>query len=85
MMKKNSIKALDFDKKFDKNEEILSHLDLSDSKRPGLAAKSIRIDFPMWMIERLDREAKKLGISRQAVVKLWLSDRLQNVVSSQNN
>lgn len=84
MMKKNSIKASDFDKKFEKNEEILSHLDLSDSKRPGLAAKSIRIDFPLWMVERLDKEAKKLGVTRQAIIKLWLSDRLQNVVSSHN-
>jgi hypothetical protein len=84
-MKKNSIKALDFDKKFDKNEKILSHLDISNSRRPGLEAKSIKIDFPLWMLESLDKEAKKLGVTRQAVIKLWLSDRLQNSAGSHDN
>jgi hypothetical protein len=77
-MKKNLIKASEFDRKFDSNEDLLKHLDLSNSKRPGLEAKSVRIDFPSWMLDGLDKEAKKLGVTRQAIIKLWVSDRLHN-------
>jgi len=71
------INAGKFDKKFDENnEEIIEHLDLSSVRRPGLEPKRVNVDFPEWMVAKLDREAKRLNISRQAVIKSWIGERL---------
>ncbi len=70
-------KASDFDKKFDEGENILAHLDLSKAKRPAEEQKRINMDMPVWMLAALDREAKRLGVSRQAMIKVWLAERLQ--------
>ncbi|MGD8782574.1 MAG: CopG family transcriptional regulator [Ignavibacteria bacterium] len=69
------MKAEDFDKKFDNNEEIMDNLDLSKF-RPGHETKRINVDFPVWMISSLDKEARKLGITRQAVIKFWIAEKL---------
>ena len=70
-------KASDFDKKFDDGENILAHLDLSKAKHPAEEQKRINMDVPIWMLTALDREAKRLGVSRQAIIKVWLAERLQ--------
>ncbi|RZM77319.1 type II toxin-antitoxin system BrnA family antitoxin [Leptolyngbya iicbica] len=70
--------AEDLDRQFDDGEDVLEHFDLSTLKRPELAARSVEISFPQWMIAALDREAQRLGVERDAVIKLWLSERLQN-------
>ena len=76
-MSKSKIKSKDFDEKFDDGEEdIIEHLDQSSSNRAGLAKKRVNVDFPEWMVQELDREAKRLNISRQAVIKSWIGDRL---------
>jgi hypothetical protein len=71
------MKATDFDKKFDSGESIIDELDLSTARRPGQEQKRVNVDFPTWMITALDREARRLGVTRQSVIKMWLAERLQ--------
>jgi hypothetical protein len=70
-------KASDFDEKFDEDESIIEHLDLSKARRPAEEQKRINMDIPVWMLTALDREAKRLGVTRQSVIKIWLAERLQ--------
>jgi len=74
--------AEEFDKKFDDNEEdIIQYFDVSKARRPNLEPKRVNIDFPAWMVQSLDKEAKHVGVSRQAVIKMWLAERLQGLNS----
>ena len=73
------MKASELDKKFDDNQNILADLDLSQARRPALEQKRVNVDFPMWMITALDREARKLGVTRQSVIKMWLAERLEKL------
>jgi len=70
------MKAKDFDKIFDNGEDITKYLDLSKRKRPGLQQKRVNVDFPVWMIESLDKEARRLGVTRQSIIKVWIAERL---------
>ena len=71
-MKKNKISALEFDAKFERGEDLSKYLDFKKVK----VIKKVNVDFPIWMVERLDKEALKLNISRQAVIKMWINDRM---------
>lgn len=72
------MKAKDFDKKFDDNKKnIIDDLDLSTVKRPNQSQKRINVDFPSWVIDSLDREASRVGVTRQSIIKLWLVERLE--------
>ena len=72
------MKAKDFDKKFDENkQDIIDDLDLSTIKRPNQSQKRINVDFPSWVIDSLDREASRVGVTRQSIIKLWLVERLE--------
>jgi hypothetical protein len=73
------MKASEFDKKFDKGENIVGDLDLSKAKRPEQEQKRVNVDFPLWMIQLLDREAKRLGVPRQSIIKIWVAERLEKV------
>ena len=73
------MKAKDLDKKFDAKEDITKFLDFSKATRPGQEQKRVNVDFPVWMIHRLDREAKRLGVPRQSIIKIWIAERLQRV------
>ena len=73
------MKAKDFEKKFDEDIDITQSLDLSKTKRVLQVQKRVNVDFPTWMIESLDREAGKLGVTRQSIIKVWLADRLEQV------
>ena len=76
------MKASELDKKFDDNqEEILEYFDTSKIKMINEEAKRVNIDFPAWMVQSLDKEAKHIGVSRQAVIKMWLAERLQSLNS----
>jgi len=75
------MKAKELDKKFDEGKSILEHLDLSQAKRPEQAQKRVNVDFPIWMIRSLDKEAKRLGVPRQSIIKIWIAERLQKVLS----
>jgi hypothetical protein len=71
------MKAKELDKIFDDgDEDILPYLDLSKAVRPGHLAKRVNVDFPNWMVSRLDHEAKRLGVARQALIKVWIAERL---------
>jgi hypothetical protein len=71
------MKAKDFEQKFDKDIDITKSLDLSRAKRVLQEQKRVNVDFPTWMIESLDREAGKLGVTRQSIIKVWLAERLE--------
>lgn len=70
------MKAEELDQKFDAGEDVLEFFDLSTLRRPGLETKRVNVDFPQWMVIELDREAQRLGVHRQAVIKVWIADRL---------
>ena len=76
------MKAKIFDQKFDAGEEVVDHLDLGKARRVGTDPKRVNVDFPAWMVESLDREARRLGVTRQSLIKLWLADRLAEAVSA---
>ena len=71
------MKAKDFDKKFDDGKSVVKHLDLSKARRPEQEQKRVNVDFPLWMIHSLDKEARRLGVPRQSIIKIWLAERLQ--------
>ena len=71
------MKAKDLDKKFDRGEDISSYLDLEKVKRTSQEQKRVNVDFPQWMIHSLDKEAKRLGVTRQSIIKVWVAERLK--------
>jgi len=73
------MKAEDLDKKFNEGENITEHLDLSKIHRPGQASKRVNVDFPEWMLHSLDKEAKRLGVPRQSIIKIWIAERLKDL------
>lgn len=76
-MKKNYISADTFDQRFDANEDISEYLDTDNATRPGIQTQRISIDFPEWMVKQIDLVSKQLHISRQSVIKVFVSDRLK--------
>jgi len=71
------MKAKELDKKFDEGESVISYLDLSGARRPGQEQRRVNVDFPLWMINSLDKEAKRLGVPRQSIIKVWIAERLR--------
>lgn len=76
------MKANEFDEKFDEGDDILADLDLSKAKRVMYEQKRVNVDFPVWMIESLDREASKIGVTRQSIIKVWLAERLEALAAN---
>lgn len=76
------MKAKTFEQQFDEGVDITASLDLSKTKRVLQAQKRVNVDFPTWMIESLDREASKLGVTRQSIIKVWLAERLEASASN---
>jgi hypothetical protein len=72
------MKAKEFDKLFDENNDISRYLDVSKARRPKQEQKRVNVDFPIWMINQLDKEAKLLGVPRQSIIKAWVAERLEN-------
>jgi hypothetical protein len=70
------MKATKFDQKFDSGESVTDQLDLKKARRLGVEAKRVNVDFPAWMVQSIDRAARRLGITRQSLIKMWLADRL---------
>ena len=71
------MKAKEFDKKFDEGKDISKYLDVSKARRPKQEQKRVNVDFPLWMIQLLDKEAKRLGVPRQSIIKVWVAERLE--------
>jgi hypothetical protein len=77
------MKAKDFDRDFEAGVDLTKSLDLSKARRVNQEQRRVNVDFPTWMIESLDREANKLGVTRQSIIKVWLAERLEKSVSVQ--
>lgn len=75
------MKARDFDKKFDEGMNISKYLDISKARRSEQEQKRVNVDFPLWMIHLLDKEAKRLGVPRQSIIKVWVAERLEKSLS----
>ena len=76
-MKKTRAKK--FDEAFDKGESIAEYLDVSNARRPGHEQRRVNVDFPIWMIESLDREASRLGVPRQSLIKMLIARHLEEI------
>jgi hypothetical protein len=75
------MKAKQFDKLVDEGQTIADYLDFSKARRPNQEQKRVNVDFPLWMIRSLDKEAKRLGVPRQSIIKVWLAERLNKSVT----
>ena len=67
----------DFDRRFDEGESVIDGLDLSAVRRPRLDQRRVNVDFPLWMVEQLDLEASRLGVTRPSIIQVWLAERLE--------
>ena len=72
------MKAKDLDKRFNEGNDISKHLDLARAKRTNEEPRRVNVDFPAWMIHSLDKEADRLGVTRQSIIKVWISERLSS-------
>jgi hypothetical protein len=75
------MKASELDRRFDDGEDISAELDLTKVRRPNREQRRVNVDFPVWMIDSLDREAGRLGVTRQSIIKVWIADRLEKIAS----
>ena len=75
------MKADEFDKRFDAGEDITDMLDLASARRLYDKTQRVNVDFPPWMVESLDKEADRLGVTRQSLIKMWIAERLERVAS----
>lgn len=73
------MKAKKFDRDFDSGKNVSDALDLSKIERPNQKQRRVNVDFPTWMIESLDKEASRLGVTRQSIIKVWLAERLEQL------
>ncbi len=76
------MKAKELDKKFDSGEDITKYLEVSKAYRPEQEQRRVNVDFPIWMIQSLDKEAKRLGVPRQSIIKVWVAERLEKMKAS---
>jgi hypothetical protein len=76
------MKAKTFDRKFDEGKDVIDVLDLLKARRPLQAQKRVNVDFPTWMIEGLDKEARRVGVTRQSIIKVWLAERLESLATN---
>ncbi len=78
------MKAKIFDKKFDEGQDILNDLDLSKARRVSQEQKRVNVDIPVWMLNSLDHEASRLGVTRQSIIKVWLAERLEQLTANKS-
>ncbi len=75
------MKAKELDEKFDSGEDVTQFLDLAGARRPAQEPKRVNVDFPIWMVHSLDKEARRLGVTRQSIIKFWIAEKLKLVSS----
>ncbi len=78
------MKAKQFDNRFDEGQGIVDSLDLSRARRVKQIQKRVNVDFPTWMIELLDKEANRMGVTRQSIIKVWLAEKLEQASSKRS-
>lgn len=71
------MKAKELDRKFDEGKDISKYFDMSKARRPDQEQRRVNVDFPIWMIHSLDKEAKRLGVPRQSIIKVWVAERIE--------
>jgi hypothetical protein len=74
--KKTKLTAEELDAMHDAGVDMTDYMDWSKATRPGLEIHRVNVDFPQWMIDRMDREAKRLGVTRQSIIKVWIAERI---------
>ena len=79
------MKAKEFDKAFDDGEDISHLLDYSKSRRVNEEPKRVNVDFPLWMVNELDLEARRLGVTRQSIIKIWLAEKLESITEKHSH
>jgi hypothetical protein len=79
------MKATELDEIFDNGQDITPHLDAASIRRPNLEQKRVNVDLPIWMIENLDRQADLIGVTRQSIIKVWLSERIKEEHADQGS
>jgi len=77
MKKGFMMKAEELDELFDSGEDISEYLDMSTLTKNQTQTKKVNVDFPEWVINSLDQEAKKIGVTRQSIIKVWIAERLK--------
>lgn len=77
MPTKPTITTEEFDRAFDNGEEVMQHFDFTQARRPNLEPRRVTVELPAWMVKRLDARAAHLGITRQALIKMWIAERLE--------
>lgn len=75
--KASTITAEELDRRFDDGEDISEFLDTKKAIRPNLEQRRVNLDLPNWMIDTLDSEAKRVGVTRQSIMKVWISERIK--------
>ena len=76
------MKADEFDRRFVSGGDVTRYLDMAGAKRPGQEIRRVNVDFPVWMIKSLDREARRLGVPRQSIIKVWAAERLERAAKA---
>lgn len=76
------MKAKDFDERFDRGDDVTEFLDLATIRRPNLEARRVNVDFPAWMVDALDREARRLGVTRQSLIKMKMAEAIETFDAS---
>jgi len=79
------MKAKSFDRKFEEGKDVTENLDLSKARRPLQRQRRVNVDFPTWMIQGLDREARRVGVTRQSIIKIWLAERLERSATNKSS
>jgi hypothetical protein len=82
MTGRETISAEEFDRRFDDGEDVSAYIDWSSARRLNLEPTRVNVDFPAWVVDRLDREAQRLGVTRQALIKMWIAERLETTEGS---
>jgi hypothetical protein len=85
MKNPSTITAQEFEQRFDEGEDITTYIDESSIHRPGLESRRVNVDFPEWIIQKLDLQSKLIGVSRQSLIKLWVSERIQQEHQNQKS
>ncbi|ADE15610.1 hypothetical protein Nhal_2527 [Nitrosococcus halophilus Nc 4] len=85
VFRRDAMYAKKFDSEFDSGKDMTHALDISKARRPLQKQRRINVDFPDWMIESLDREASRLGVTRQSIIKVWLAERLEQTASNKRS
>jgi len=76
------MKAKELEKLFDDGQNISEYLDLSKTARPNEKLQRVNVDFPIWMVEALDKESKRLGVPRQSIIKFWVAEKIGDYEAS---